>query len=112
MTPLSDSQLERYARHVILDEVGEAGQEKLLASSVLLLGAGGLGSPMLLYLAAAGVGRIGIVDDDSVELSNLQRGDRIAQLVIAPVARLAWRESETLPESTRGAGGFGSTGRR
>ncbi len=73
MTALTDHQLERYARHVILDEVGEAGQEKLLASSVLVLGAGGLGSPMLLYLAAAGVGRIGIVDDDSVELSNLQR---------------------------------------
>jgi adenylyltransferase/sulfurtransferase len=73
MTALNDSQLERYARHVILDEVGEAGQEKLLASSVLVLGAGGLGSPMLLYLAAAGVGRIGVVDDDAVELSNLQR---------------------------------------
>jgi adenylyltransferase/sulfurtransferase len=73
MTALTDTQLERYARHVILDEVGEAGQEKLLASSVLVLGAGGLGSPLLLYLAAAGVGRIGIVDDDSVELSNLQR---------------------------------------
>ena len=73
MTALTDSQLERYARHVILDEVGEAGQEKLLASSVLVLGAGGLGSPMLLYLAAAGVGRIGVVDDDAVELSNLQR---------------------------------------
>ena len=73
MTALTDSQLERYARHVILDEVGEAGQEKLLASSVLVLGAGGLGAPLLLYLAAAGVGRIGIVDDDAVELSNLQR---------------------------------------
>jgi molybdopterin-synthase adenylyltransferase len=73
MPALTDSQLERYARHVILDEVGEAGQEKLLAASVLVLGAGGLGAPMLLYLAAAGVGRIGIADDDAVELSNLQR---------------------------------------
>jgi len=73
MAALTDLQLERYARHVILDEVGEAGQEKLLASSVLVLGAGGLGAPLLLYLAAAGVGRIGIVDDDAVELSNLQR---------------------------------------
>ena len=70
---LNDEQFERYARHLILEEVCEEGQAKLLASSVLVLGAGGLGSPMALYLAAAGVGRIGIVDDDRVELSNLQR---------------------------------------
>lgn len=70
---LSDRQFERYARHLILEEVGEAGQAKLLASSVLVIGAGGLGSPLLLYLAAAGVGRLGVVDDDRVELSNLQR---------------------------------------
>ena len=73
MTALTDTQLERYARHLILDEVGEAGQEKLLAARVLVVGAGGLGSPMLLYLAAAGVGTIGIVDDDRVDLTNLQR---------------------------------------
>jgi len=73
MTELSDIQLERYARHVILDEVGEAGQARLLASRVLVIGAGGLGSPLLLYLAAAGVGTLGILDDDVVELSNLQR---------------------------------------
>jgi molybdopterin-synthase adenylyltransferase len=72
-TELTDPQLERYARHVVLDEVGEEGQLKLLASSVLVVGAGGLGSPMIQYLAAAGVGRIGIIDDDTVDVSNLQR---------------------------------------
>jgi len=70
---LTDDQLERYARHIILKEVGGAGQARLLSSSVLVVGAGGLGSPLLLYLAAAGVGRIGIVDFDEVSLSNLQR---------------------------------------
>ncbi|RMF09009.1 MAG: molybdopterin-synthase adenylyltransferase MoeB [Alphaproteobacteria bacterium] len=70
---LSDDQLERYARHIILREVGGAGQRKLLDSKVLVVGAGGLGSPILLYLAAAGVGTLGIVDDDTVALSNLQR---------------------------------------
>ena len=69
----TESQIERYARHLILQEVGGIGQEKLLNSSVLVVGAGGLGSPLLLYLAAAGIGKIGIIDDDSVSLSNLQR---------------------------------------
>ena len=66
-------QLDRYARHIILPHVGAKGQLKLLDSSVLVIGAGGLGSPILLYLAAAGVGRLGIVDFDGVDLSNLQR---------------------------------------
>ena len=70
---LSDDQLERYARHIILKEIGGPGQKKLLKSRVLVIGAGGLGSPVLMYLAAAGVGTIGIVDDDAVSLSNLQR---------------------------------------
>ncbi|MDZ5646932.1 molybdopterin-synthase adenylyltransferase MoeB [Nitrospirillum sp. BR 11828] len=69
----TDSQIERYSRHIILKEVGGEGQARLLAGSVLVVGAGGLGAPLLLYLAAAGVGRIGIVDDDTVDLSNLQR---------------------------------------
>lgn len=73
MIELTDAQVERYARHIMLREVGGEGQARLLGASVLVVGAGGLGAPMLLYLAAAGVGRIGIVDDDAVDLSNLQR---------------------------------------
>lgn len=70
---LTDPQIERYSRHIILKEVGVAGQEKLLAAKVLLIGAGGLGAPAALYLAAAGVGTIGLVDGDRVDLTNLQR---------------------------------------
>ena len=69
----TDAQLERYSRHILMPEVGEKGQAKLLESKVLLLGAGGLGSPAALYLAAAGVGTIGLVDADVVDASNLQR---------------------------------------
>jgi molybdopterin/thiamine biosynthesis adenylyltransferase len=70
---LTEQQIERYSRHIILEQVGGVGQEKLLASKVLIIGAGGLGAPAGLYLAAAGIGTIGIVDGDNVELSNLQR---------------------------------------
>jgi molybdopterin/thiamine biosynthesis adenylyltransferase len=69
----SEAQIQRYARHILLREVGGEGQARLLGSKVLVVGAGGLGSPLILYLAAAGVGTIGVVDPDVVELSNLQR---------------------------------------
>ncbi len=70
---LSDAELERYARHIVLREIGGGGQMRLKAARVLLIGAGGIGSPAIEYLAAAGVGAIGAVDDDVVSLSNLQR---------------------------------------
>lgn len=70
---LTPAQQDRYSRHILLSEVGEKGQEKLLKARVLLLGAGGLGSPAALYLAAAGIGKLGLVDNDAVDASNLQR---------------------------------------
>ena len=70
---MNDEQLLRYSRHILLDEIGIEGQEKLLASHVLIIGAGGLGSPVALYLGAAGVGRITLVDHDRVDATNLQR---------------------------------------
>ncbi|WP_455480947.1 molybdopterin-synthase adenylyltransferase MoeB [Bartonella sp. B12(2025)] len=72
-TKLSKEEIERYARHIILPEIGGAGQQKLKTARVLVIGAGGLGSPVLTYLAATGIGTLGIVDDDIVALSNLQR---------------------------------------
>ncbi len=86
-------QIERYARHIILPEVGGEGQAKLLRSRVLVIGAGGLGSPLLLYLAAAGVGTLGVVDDDAVDLSNLQRQ------VIHSTARIGEAKVESARET-------------
>ncbi len=71
--PFSDDELQRYARHIVLREIGGSGQNRLAEASVFVIGAGGLGSPALMYLAAAGIGTIGIVDDDTISLSNLQR---------------------------------------
>ena len=71
--PLSAERVQRWSRHLLLPQLGEPGQRRLANASVCVVGAGGLGAPVLLYLAAAGVGRIGIVDADEVELSNLQR---------------------------------------
>ena len=70
---LSDKDIDRYSRNIILPEIGGEGQYKLLQSKVLVIGMGGLGSPLLMYLAAAGIGNITIIDNDKVELSNLQR---------------------------------------
>src|SRR3954464_15303674 len=72
-TVLSPDELERYARHIVLREVGGPGQAALKRARVLVVGAGGLGAPLLMYLAAAGVGTVGVIDDDVVSLSNLQR---------------------------------------
>src|SRR3954468_3775169 len=73
LTMLSATELERYARHIVLREVGGPGQTALKEASALVIGAGGLGAPVLMYLAAAGIGTLGVVDDDIVSLSNLQR---------------------------------------
>lgn len=73
MSDLSDEELERYARHIVLKEIGGGGQARLKSAHVVVIGAGGIGSPALQYLAAAGIGRLTVIDDDRVDLSNLQR---------------------------------------
>lgn len=88
---MRDEELLRYARHILLDDVGIEGQTRLLGSKVLVVGAGGLGSPACLYLASAGIGEIRVADDDTVELSNLQRqimhtNERVGQLKVTSAA--------------------------
>ena len=70
---LTEPQIRRYARHIVLAEIGGVGQARLIAARVLVIGAGGLGAPLLQYLAAAGIGTLGVIDHDRVDLSNLQR---------------------------------------
>ncbi len=86
---MDDRHLLRYARHILLNELGIEGQERLLASTVLIVGAGGLGSPAAMYLASAGVGRLILADDDDVELSNLQRQ------ILHTTDRLGWSKAES-----------------
>src|SRR6476660_3687813 len=92
---LTAEELERYARHIVLREVGGPGQAALKAARVLVVGAGGLGAPVLLYLAAAGVGTLGIIDDDTVSLSNLQRQ------IVHDTAALGRSKVESAAESIR-----------
>ena len=93
---LDQHELERYARHIVLRDIGGPGQQKLKAARVLVIGAGGLGSPVIAYLAAAGIGTIGVVDDDTVSLSNLQRQiihdtDRVGEAKTISAARAVQR---------------------
>ena len=87
------AELHRYSRHILLEEVGATGQAKLRAARVLVVGAGGLGSPLSLYLAAAGVGTIGLIDHDVLELSNLQRQ------VAHTTARIGRNKAESVAET-------------
>lgn len=97
---LSDAQLERYARHLVLREIGGAGQARLASSSAAVIGAGGIGVPVLQYLAAAGIGRIAIIDDDVVGLSNLQRQVfyRVADVGVSKAELAAQRIAELNPD--------------
>lgn len=99
---LSDAELERYARHIVLKEIGGAGQRRIKAARVAVIGAGGIGSPAIQYLAAAGVGRLRIIDDDRVAASNLQRQTLFAtsDIGVAKVAAAATAVSRVNPHVT------------
>lgn len=97
---MQDEQLLRYSRHILLDDIGIEGQERILAAHVLILGAGGLGAPAALYLAASGVGRITVIDHDAVDLTNLQRqiAHTTARVGQPKVASLAQAVADLNPE--------------
>jgi adenylyltransferase/sulfurtransferase len=99
---MTEMQIRRYARHIVLPEIGGIGQSKLIAARVLVLGAGGLGAPLLQYLAAAGIGTLGVVDDDTVDLSNLQRQviHRTGDIGMAKVTSAERAMAEINPEVT------------
>ncbi len=108
---MNDDQLLRYSRHILLDDIGIEGQQRLLDAHALIIGAGGLGSPVALYLGSAGVGRLTIVDDDTVDLTNLQRqiahdSSRIGQ----PKAESARRSVLALARCSSASTPSGSTG--
>jgi len=117
----TEDEIQRYSRHILLQEVGGTGQAKLKAARVLVVGAGGLGSPLMLYLAAAGIGTIGIIDDDIVDVSNLQRQiahttDRIGVSKVASAAAAATAINPDLhveahPERITAANALGLIGR-
>jgi molybdopterin-synthase adenylyltransferase len=99
---MTEMQIRRYARHIVLPEIGGTGQSRLIAARVLVLGAGGLGAPLLQYLAAAGIGTLGVVDDDTVDLSNLQRQiiHRTGDIGIPKVTSAVRALAEINPEVT------------
>src|SRR5581483_7169171 len=97
---LTEPQIRRYARHIVLAEIGGVGQSRLIAARVLVVGAGGLGAPLLQYLAAAGVGTLGVIDHDTVDLSNLQRQviHRTADIGVSKVESARRALSDINPE--------------
>jgi adenylyltransferase/sulfurtransferase len=99
---MTEAQIRRYARHIVLSEIGGIGQSRLIAARVLVVGAGGLGAPVLQYLAAAGIGTLGVIDDDTVDLSNLQRQiiHRTADIGIAKAESAKRALGEINPEVT------------
>ncbi len=111
---MNDDQLLRYSRHILLDEIGIEGQQRLIEAHALVIGAGGLGSPVALYLGTAGVGRITIVDHDTVDLTNLQRqiAHRMARIGAPKVESAALQHSRDQSRRERGRAGAARRCRR